>query len=270
MPTTPSLVVRTAERPGGDRPSEDRIFATDNAVIVLDGATQYLNHERDGGWIAEQLGQLLTNGLTLDPAIDLVHLLEQSIATLVDEYQLTPGASPSTTVNIVRAIDDVLDVLVLCDSPVIVLGTNGQVHEIRDDRLAETMGRLQRPSGRVDLNQQIWRDLLAQFEALRNHPNGFWAASATPEAARYAVLARFPISDIDLALAMTDGVAAGVDEYGEPPDWTTAAAIARTRPADLIDLVHRVELTDPDTTRWPRSKCHDDKAIAVVGLAPRA
>jgi hypothetical protein len=46
--------------------------------------------------------------------------------------------------------------------------------------------------------------------------------------------------------------------------WLTAADLARTDPSRLVTLVHDTEAHDPDRRRWPRSKRHDDKTIAVV------
>jgi hypothetical protein len=42
--------------------------------------------------------------------------------------------------------------------------------------------------------------------------------------------------------------------------------MAQTDPAELVDLVHQVELSDPNASRWPRTKCHDDKALAVISV----
>ena len=68
-------------------------------------------------------------------------------------------------------------------------------------------------------------------------------------------------------MAMTDGVANGVDRYQVPDDWRLAAEMARQDPANLVDAVHLAEESDPDGTRWPRTKRHDDKAIVLVEFA---
>ncbi len=265
MPTSAALTVRTGRRPGAsDRPSEDRIYTTPNAVIVLDGATQSQPLQRTGGWIADQLGQHLTHGLTLDPATDLPELLEHAIAAIVTEHALTPDTAPSTTVSIIRWNDLHLDVLVLCDSPVVVLDTTGQIHQVRDDRLADVASRI-RPRGSTrHLSATERAKLTTAFEAQRNQPNGFWCVTATPEAAHHALTRRFRTNSVQAVLAMTDGVSAGIDHYGTPPDWETAIAIALNNPQQLVDQVHTTELADPDCTRWSRTKTHDDKAAAII------
>ena len=65
----------------------------------------------------------------------------------------------------------------------------------------------------------------------------------------------------------TDGVTIGIDTYGTPPTWPDALALVEEHgAAALLDVIHETEDTDPDARRWPRSKRHDDKALAVVAF----
>ncbi len=266
MPTTDSLTVRTAQRPGGSRPSEDRIFQTDNSVIVLDGATQAFALERTGAWIAEEVGQRLTAGLTDEPNIDLRALLKTCIAGLVEDYNLEPGKSPSTTVSIARFNVDTIDILVLCDSPVIVLCTDNEITEIRDDRLADISRSIYRPAGQRDMSNPEWVERVAELESFRNQPGGFWCVSASPEAADEAIVKRLSGKDCEAVMLMTDGVSAIVDAYDAVPGWRHAMGIGRDDPKRLVTLVHNTELEDPTAAKWPRGKIHDDKALAVIEL----
>ncbi len=220
-------------------------------MIVLDGASQSFALERDGAWIAQELGQRLANGLETDPAQPLAPLLEACLTDLVDTYHRLPGEAPSSTVAMVRLNGDVVDVLVLCDSPVIVLHADGTVHEIRDDRLADTFAAIGRPDGLADMTDPRWIAAATSFEQLRNHPDGFWCASATPEAARYAIEWHRPAVEIDTILAMTDGASAGVDEYGIPPTRHEAIQLATADPAGLLALVHNTEASDPTPPAGP-------------------
>jgi hypothetical protein len=89
-------------------------------------------------------------------------------------------------------------------------------------------------------------------------------AEADPEAAHHAVRASWPIHDLAVVMAMTDGVSAGVDRYGIPPDWPAAIDLAADNPTRLLETIHDAEAHDPDGQRWPRSKIHDDKALAIL------
>ncbi len=272
MPSTNTRVtVRTAERPRPDRPSEDRIFTTTNAVIVLDGASQPDGGgHRDGGWLADTLGREIQRRLTDGPD-DLTKIAARSIATVADRYQLTPGSGPSTTVSIVRWNGNEVEALVLGDSPVVALTRDGGIHQLRDDRLhrvgVHQRRRLHTEGGSDEERQAIWRDLVHAERSHRNQPGGYWIAEADPDAGRHAFRAQWHRDDLAAVLVMTDGVSAGVDRYGTPADWHTAITIARADPEQLVALVHDAEDTDADCTRWPRSKRYDDKALAVIEFA---
>jgi hypothetical protein len=264
-PTPPRVTVRTAERPGRpDKPSEDRIFTTDNAVIVLDGASQPEQTERNGGWLAEQLGSVLAGRLRANPTEDLAEALAWSIATVADAHGLVPGDSPSTTVAILRWSSETLDALVLCDSPIVVVTRDDRVELIEDTRLAGVTARLKLSSRLISDDPKGWSKLVAGQRQQRNHPGGYWVAEATPAAAHHAVRATWPTEHVLAVVAMTDGVSIGVEHYGHPPDWKTAAALAAQDPHLLVDAIHLAEASDPDCKRWHRSKVHDDKAVAAA------
>jgi hypothetical protein len=266
MPPTraPVVPIFRAERSNGSRPSEDRIFTTGNAVIVLDGASQPDPSTHDGGWLADQLGTDLANRLRREPDADLHRALADSIRQVAERHHLEAGRSPSTTVAIVRWNASTVDVLVLCDSPVIVTDPYGHLHQVRDDRLAAVTAALDRPNRFNTEAPDAWRSLVAGQRRERNRPGGYWVAEADPEAARHAVTASWPADEVAVVLAMTDGVSIGVDRYGIPPDWATAVELASDDPARLVGAIHDAETADPLGERWPRSKRHDDKALAVL------
>lgn len=257
--------VRTGQRRGPDRPTEDRIFTTADAVVVLDGASQPNADEHDGGWLADTLGREVIDRMSREGG-DLADVLSNAIAAVADSHSLTSGTAPSSTVSVVRWTADTVEALVLGDSPVVALTRDGEVQELRDDRLRRVATQ-QRQDHHTDDGQgrdERWRRLVDAERAHRNRPGGYWIAEATPEAAAHAHRRQWRRAELAAILVMTDGVSAGVDRYGVPPDWPTAVDIARRDPQELVDVVHEVEENDPNRTRWPRSKPHDDKALAVV------
>lgn len=265
MSTDSPLTFRVAQQAGDpNKPSEDRVFLTPNASIVLDGASQWTPLERSGGWIADELGRRLQTGLMESPHRDLRDLLDQAANGLIDTFDLKPGHAPSTTVNIVRASDEHVDILVLCDSPVVVLDTEGSVHQVRDDRLAATASSLGKPPGELDRSTDQWQRYIKDFESLRNHHAGFWCVSATRDVASQTAPSRFAKADLQAVLALTDGASVGVDRYRNPPSWLEAFDRASKDPTLLIRAVNAAEIADADRTRWPRSKIHDDKTVVLA------
>jgi hypothetical protein len=236
--------------------------------VVLDGASQAASTQRSGGWLADTLGAYIRDRLAEAPAVDLQDVLAEAIAATAHRHALAPGRSPSTTVSIARWDGTHLDVLVLGDSPVIAVTHDGCVLETRDNRLAE-VGRserraLRKAAGLGSDHPDVFQALLDAQRLHRNQPGGYWIAEAEPRAAAHAIRARWRLDDLNVVMVMTDGLANGVDRYGIPTTWQTAAELACQDPARLLQIVHDAEESDPSGDRWPRSKRHDDKTIAVV------
>jgi hypothetical protein len=271
-PHPPVARVRTATRAGADRPNQDRIFITGNAIIVLDGASHPVPTAHDGGWLADTLGARLRDQLTTQPDTELADAVADAISTVAVTYHLVPGASPSTTVAIVRWTDTRIDAYVLGDSPIIALTHQQQILEVHDNRLA-TVARAERQAldqgeGHFGFDRTTrWHALVDAQTRRRNRPNGYWIAEADPRAATQAIRASWQRDRIATVLAMTDGIANGVTRYGIPADWTTAITIAREDPDHLVTVVHNAEHLDPDGARWHRTKRHDDKAAALIDFA---
>ncbi|MBK1784259.1 protein phosphatase 2C domain-containing protein [Prauserella cavernicola] len=239
---------------GQPRPTEDFVVATGNAVVLLDGATEFREDLPSGGWYAGRLAARLGEGLTDAPDADLGVLLAGAIADVAAEHDLQPRHSPSSTVAILRWTEERVHALVLADSPVVAFGRRGTV-VLADQRITRLRERgLLRT--RADVNR------------MRNTENGFWVAEADPTAAEHALRADWPRREIDTVLLATDGVSVGIDDYALF-DWPHALELAREHGAKaVLDAVRDAEQADADGTRWPRPKRHDDQALAVIQFTP--
>jgi hypothetical protein len=58
------------------------VFVLPSAVIVLDGASAPEPTERDGGWLAQTLGDELAGRSTARPRVDLTDALHDAIAAV--------------------------------------------------------------------------------------------------------------------------------------------------------------------------------------------
>ncbi|MEI5595902.1 hypothetical protein [Streptomyces brasiliscabiei] len=278
-----SFSVATGELPGGDRPSEDRIFQTPGAVVVLDGVSTVSDDEPRGGWYAETLGGHLIAGLADDPGADLRYVLERAISAVVSGHGLIPGFSPAATVAMVRQRGEQVDALVLADSPVIVFTVHNGIDAVRDNRLAKLV------AGRPECEEYKSRlragrgftapEHRALLQKLRDHqlrhlnvPGGYWVAEADPEAAHQALVCSWPTADVAEILVMTDGVSAAVEDYGLYPTWDHLARASRTDgPDKAVRAIHALETReDPAGRRFPRYKVADDKALAHLRPAGHA
>jgi hypothetical protein len=266
--------VRAAERAAGDRPSQDRVVLLPSAVAVLDGASAVDASARDGGWYAEVLAEELAARLESD--LDLRTVLADAISAVTTRHRLVPGGSPSSTVTVLRWGPEVLEGLVLGDSPLVVVHRDGRVEVVVDERL-QTVAPAQRVAyhdrlaaggGYDDGHRDLLRALVGEQRRHRNAPGGYWIAEASPAAAREALVRRWSTSDVTVALLASDGVSRGL---GHPFDgWPALVAVATTAgPQAVLDAVRAAEDADPDGARWARSKRHDDQALVLVDWPDR-
>lgn len=270
--------VEVAEQPGigldGDaRPSEDVVVVLPHAVIVLDGATSLRPELPSAGWYVARLAGAIAGRLTAAPAGDLADVLAASIRAMARENGLAPGRSPSSTVALLRWDDRTVDALVLGDSPVVAFGGNGPA-VLSDNRLATLprrggyRDRLEAGGGYDDDHVAALRSAGATMDAFRNRDGGFWVAEADPDAAYEARTARWPRAGLRAVLMTTDGVSCGVDDYRIFSDWSAVLDLAMSRGAPaVLDLVRDAERSDPDGTRWPRPKPHDDQALVLLDFS---
>jgi hypothetical protein len=266
--------VTTAQLPEA-ADSDDKVFTTPNAVIMLDGASAFLPVPVTAGAYAECLGGHLRDGLTEQPARDLKELLAAAIDDCAAELSLTPGKSPSSTVTIVRQEHDALDILVLGDNFVTL-----PEETITDDRTDQLnlaarrtyRDRLAAGSGYDDEHRTTLRELQIEQAKWRNREGGYWIAEAEPTAAEHALVYRRSITTAPWAVLATDG-AYNTMQHLAITQWPV---IAQAGSAQLAAIVHRCQRwetdTDPAGRRFPRAKVHDDKTLVAVrvgsGLLP--
>lgn len=267
--------VCTAQLPGADGLSEDRVFTVGRSVVVLDGVS-LLSGQRNG-WYPEELGTRMVDLLRSDPDAELPDVVATAIDHVATKHDLVPGQSPASTVAITRWTDDHIEGLVLGDSPIIVFGADGGIDILRDGRHDTVVAELRRqamnrnnlPAAQNgdDIQRLITMTRPAKI-ARMNREGGYWIAEATPRAGHKAICRRWPLTDVRAVMAITDGVSCGIDDYAIPASWAEALHIALTDGLDeLLATIHRAEAGDPTRQRWPRGKIHDDK-VAALALFP--
>jgi hypothetical protein len=263
------MKVHTAQLAGGAR-NADRVFVTEHAVILLDGATAFEPNDIDPGTYAETLGAAITDQLDRQPDVPLADGVAAAIGDTALQLHLTPGGSPSSTVSILRGRNDVADLYVLGDSP-IHYGTNQVAAALTDERLSAVaadersryVARLLEGHGFDDDHRAALIALQRAERVARNTPDGYWIAEAEPEAAYHAVTRTVPPRDITWAALASDGAADYIDHVGlgwHDIAWRNAEQLATL----LADAATWESDVDPDGRQLPRAKRHDDKTLAVI------
>lgn len=249
---------------------DDRVIISDDALIVLDGATSHDPDTPPAGVYVDALAQQLQQRIT--SSSDLVRDLSEAIEATTHHLDLRPGNAPSSTVAITRCSPSTLDILVLGDSSVIVNGEPEVVHT--DSRLDSLelpdvdryKRRLRRHCGYDDQHRRILSDLQRHERQYRNQSGGYWIAEADPKAAYEAITASYPLRTARWAVLATDGAMDILPALGI--NWSTVASIPDHETLhELLVRCHNWEATiDPDGSQLPRSKRHDDKTIAILHL----
>lgn len=260
------MYVATAQVPGPDH-SDDRIFTTPNAVIMLDGASAFVPVPVSAATYADHLGGTLRDQLTAHPDAALRDILAAAIETTAHDLDLSPGHSPSSTVAIIRAHAGHIDLLTLGDTQIV---TPDQT--IRDTRQA-TIAPAQRDQYRARLasgasydheHRALLRQLQAEQAQQRNRTGGYWIAETQPEAAHHAITIQRPINHMPWAILATDGAYTPMEHLGMD-DWPE---LCRATSAPLTALLQRCynweSQDDPSGTELPRAKRHDDKNLVAI------
>jgi len=265
--------VRTAAAQLPEPPhGADRVIVTRNAVAVLDGASAFEPASVPPGEYASRLGAAIAATLTDAPDAPLASALAEAIAATAAELGLADGdGCPSSTVVMARLTGDTLDLLALGDSYVFY-GTGPGFGTLTDDRLAglhlpqqrQYRERLAAGGGYDDAHRELLRALQRGQRRHRNRPGGYWIAAADPAAASHALTLTLPATAATWAVLATDGAVNTARHLGLD-DWP---ALAPSGPAALARLLRHCQDweqdADPGGRQFPRSKRHDDKAIASL------
>jgi hypothetical protein len=237
-------------------------------IVVLDGATARTDTGCIHGvaWYVRHLSDAIIGHPALPPADALALAIVQT-ANQHRDCDLNHPGTPSAAVAIAQARTGVLRYLVLGDVTMIVETPDG-LQVITDDRVSHT-ARAERaaadalPNGSPRKAQALVRMKHAELAA-RNTPGGFWIATTDPRVVKHAIIGETPLADVRRLALLTDGAARAVDPL-KICDWPgLIALLSSAGPAELIRQVRAAEDNDPDATRWPRNKVHDDATAAVV------
>jgi hypothetical protein len=273
-----NMRVELSSAPGDlRRPNEDWVGATDRICVVVDGAgtppALASGCIHGVAWYSSQLGvAALRHAQSGEERLSDV--LAHAIADVAELHSPTcdlahPG-TPSAAIAITRRSDSsaeaLVDYIVLADCSVVIAG--GAHAEIITDRREAAVGERFRTSGmwsRIDSegHQDEIAAYMASMRSVRNRPGGFWVAAADPAAAYEAIRGTRELDDHSVVALMSDGASRPIDLFEQMTPESFVHVLDTRGPDALIEEIRRTELTDPEGTRWPRAKRHDDASIVV-------
>ncbi len=248
-------------------PSEDQVIATDDLIVVVDGATARTDTGCIHGtaWYADRLAHTIAESV----AGDLAEALASAITRVADLHRdtcdLTHPGTPGAAVGIVQVAGPTLRYLVLGDITVIIDTADG-LTVVADERVSTTAAPERRaadgwPIGSAEKSTALRAMKHAEL-ASRNKPGGYWFATSDPAAADHALTGTFPLTSVARGALLSDGATRAVNTLGLL-DWPGLVDFMEASgPEALIAKVRAAEASDPSGVRWPRNKASDD-ATAV-------
>ncbi|HEY9373153.1 integrase [Streptomyces sp.] len=266
-------------RPGrDDKLNEDYVAAAVNSTsaraVLLDGAggpselPTGCNHGTP--WYVNQLGDHLMFNIR-NPSTPLTTALALALDAVAESHgvwcDLNNPGTPSSTVVMVRRINDLLEYLVLGDST-FVADANGEIIVISDKRIDAVGADLYRamaalPTGTPE-HQAARVAFVENQRRMRNkRVGGYPIASNDPAAAYEALTGSFPCDEVRRVALLSDGATRFI-EFGLGSFADALDLLGSETPERLFDRVREAEASDPIGERWPRAKRQDDIAAAYL------
>ncbi|MFC4062271.1 integrase [Planomonospora corallina] len=264
-----------------DRPNEDFVGATPDAVVLLDGAGEPAGLEsgcsHSVAWYSRTLGSALLAELTQSSA-PLTEVLAAGIKQVASLHEgtcnLLHAGSPSATVVMLRRTSEALEWLVLADSVLVLDVGTAEPMVICDDRLdrvaAPHRARLEGlPYGSPEY-LQARREYITTLRAYRNRDGGFWVAAVDPLAGEHALTGSVPVDTVRAVAVLSDGASRLVDRFGRSTWRQLLDVLEQGGAAELIRRTRTAERSDPQGERWPRGKIFDDATAVYCTLSSTA
>ena len=277
MPT----IIAAHTQAGDDRTdNEDWYAATDDLVVVLDGATIRTDTGCVHGlpWYVRQLGAAIVASAQ-NHDYDLRQVLADAISTVAalhaDTCDLTHPGTPSAAAGIVRLGHGTVDWLVLGDITVLVDAEDG-LAVFTDNRVSQTGLAERRECDRYLIGTAEKATALLEMKrvelAARNTAGGYWIASTDPAAVDHAHVDSVPRARVLRFAVCSDGAMRALALTSISTHDGIMAILRGSGPAALIDLVRNAERHDPLGKRVPRNKATDDATavFADLNVAPPA
>lgn len=271
-------------KPGRAR-CEDVAGGLDRTWWLMDGATGVIAPEGvcDSGWFAETIQASFLSQLAEDPATPLDHLISQATQAASEQFaRLAPPSMrnhspwwPSSTLVLIRLLDDdgpmtELDIRVVGDSDLAIIGRGGEVRTVRDDRhtqycsglYQEVMAALREGVG---YESDRFRNALAAAVTIerqnRNRPETYWVLAPEPFAPMNALRTTLSLNSGDRIVLCSDGAARGHAVFGLQGADDAFRAFATGDLGSLLQRVRAAEDKDHEGSAAPRGTRHDDATV---------
>jgi len=259
----------------------------EGTVVVLDGAApvakeRVSSYDNDTVWLvrrfpdhlAERLAAARAGAVTPSALVDIPALVESARVSLAHEYAelcrqagFVPAETPFACLAIAHDAGARLELFNLGDQTTLVRGRGGHwlgklgesaVRELDRQALELLMRELRAGVEPHAARHARVRPTILANRALRNQLAGYDVLDVNVSCRERFEHQSFEQADTRDLLMMSDGFYRLVDTFGRYDDASLFQAVERNGLAALLAELRSVENDDPECTRHPRFKRHDD------------
>jgi hypothetical protein len=267
-----------------DKPNEDAMGESGAIAFVLDGATglgdePLMRADSDAAWVARTASAALQrhapgfagdlDSLVFKATSDVERAFRaERVRETYESFEI-----PWATLAICGVTAGALNLAFLGDSRLLVRDENGDIHHFGaplkyrkgEQALAQKMI-AEAKGGRLGI-ESIRESVMPQLRASRarvNTPDGYWLLGPDPRAAAHVVKSQMRMGAGAMAMLMTDGFYALIEDYKVYTDASLIKAALGKGLAALGDELREIELNDPMGKKFPRMKTSDDATAMLV------
>jgi hypothetical protein len=274
-------VMGVSEAGSSSVPNQDRWGHTEDAIWVIDGAT---NLDKiavspcgdDGEWIATALNDILL-AVDWNQYSSIADILQMAILSLRHQYlewmndaAQKPSTYPSAAIAIVRRLDDSkLEYLVLGDCSITITNkteryfTNRDIMDLDAVAISELATLMKSGLSFTEARAGI-SETLTKNRNLMNTTGGYWIVSLDPTSPAHAKQGVIEDADEAEIILASDGFSRFWDLF----EMGVQGQDSYTKIKDVgllqsLNLLRRTEQDDADMIKYPRFKVSDDASVVI-------
>lgn len=248
-----------------------KLFAVFDGVSSLDGYED--SQGKTGGYIASHTGVEVFRSSHGEGLKALFIAANNEVERLHEEAGIDtsdPIHRFGTTAAVVQIHPNSVELLQCADSIVLVINNEGKArvplgyHDQDLPAMLEWQRLIQSGIAPAEVHARV-RPMT--IEKRREVNKTFGTLNGDPRAEKFALHAVIPIENIKHILLLTDGMYLPKEDPAAEEDWQRYADIfLESGLRGLFDTVRSLENSDPDLTRYPRYKLHDDASGIALSL----
>lgn len=257
---------------GSSELNEDVLLETDNLYGVFDGSTSLDKRRFQDGLTGGLLAASTAAKSFQHSRLPLRQTAENANKNIL-QAQLCENVDVtnrhllwSTSLAVIRLEENYFEYCQTGDALILLILENGNYRLVTPDIDIdqETLQLLKRAKASADVTLQA--DLEQQIRKVRLEMNeSYGVLNGEPEALRFINHGYEDLANVSDILIFTDGLHLPRENPQEEHDWSSFVKLFRSGGLRAIrDFVRETQGHDPDCSKYPRFKCHDD--IAAVAL----